>query len=442
MRIAVWILLIGLAGGLTGYLFTRFERSAPEIRTRTAVEWIGETYPHEVGISDEGTGVQHVRIWLEKDGVEHELEDVTYPGNLFTGGDRSGPQRLEAVVDPLAMGLADGQAVLHIEVMDYSWAGNIARESVPLVIDTRTPRIRLETGLTYVRRGGTELVVYEVDEEPATDGVLLGELFFPGFPHPSDPAKRVAFYALPPDTPPDAVPSLMAADRAGNESSVAVRIEVIERSFPEDSIGLNDQFMSAKIAEISGGQAQDVLAGYLTLNRDVRAQNAASISEICADSSQDRLWQGAFLQLPNSSVGTSFAARRTYRYQDEAVDRQVHLGYDLASTARAPIPAANDGVVVYADNLGIYGNCVILDHGLGLFSMYGHLSDFSVENGALVSRGDELGHTGTTGLAGGDHLHYAMLVSGIFVDPLEWFDEKWIQEHIEVKFEVPIAQTP
>ncbi len=442
MRFVVWILLIGIAGGLTGYLITRFERSAPEIRTRTTVEWVGETYHHEVGISDEGTGVQRVRIWLEKDGVEHELEDVTYPGSLFSGGERSGPQRLEAVIDPLAMGLSDGQAVLHIEVMDYSWAGNIATESVPLVIDTRTPRIRLETGLTYVRRGGTELVVYEVDEETATDGVLLGELFFPGFQHPIDPTKRVAFYALPPDTPPDAVPSLMAADRAGNESSVAVRIEVIERSFPEDSIGLDEGFMRAKIAEISGGQPQDVLAGYLELNRDLRAQNAETITEVCADSSQDQLWQGAFLQLPNSSVGTSFAARRTYRYENETVDRQVHLGYDLASTSRAPIPAANDGVVVYADTLGIYGNCIILDHGLGLFSMYGHLSDFSVENGALVSRGDELGHTGTTGLAGGDHLHYAMLVSGVFVDPLEWFDEKWIQEHIEVKFEVPVVQAP
>ena len=148
------------------------------------------------------------------------------------------------------------------------------------------------------------------------------------------------------------------------------------------------------------------------------------------------------MQLPNSSVGTPFAARRTYTYGDETVDRQVHLGYDLASTSRAPVPAANDGVVVFADNLGIYGNTVILDHGLGLFSMYGHLSDFSVENGALVSRGDELGHTGTTGLAGGDHLHYSMLVSGVFVDPLEWFDEKWIQEHIEIKFEAPVAQAP
>ena len=149
-----------------------------------------------------------------------------------------------------------------------------------------------------------------------------------------------------------------------------------------------------------------------------------------------RIWHGPFLQLPNSSVGSRFGARRTYRFGDREVDRQVHLGYDLASTSQAPVPAANDGVVVFADELGIYGNMVILDHGLGLFSMYGHLSNLGVEKGTLVSRGDELGHTGTTGLAGGDHLHFSMLVSGVFVDPLEWFDPKWIQEHIEVKFEI------
>ncbi|MEE9279591.1 MAG: M23 family metallopeptidase [Myxococcota bacterium] len=435
MRSVVWVVLIGLAGGLTGYLLTRFEADAPEINTRTSTQWIGEEYRHEVGISDTGTGVERVRIWLESNGVEHELHAETYPGSLFTGARMKLPRRLVAVVEPLRMGLSEGRATLHIEVRDYSWAGNVSHESVPLVIDTRPPRLQLATGLVYVRRGGTELVVYTVDEETERDGVVIDDRFYPGFPHPADPQKSVAFYAVPPDMPPDSLPLLLAADRAGNESSVPVRIEVIERNFPEDVITLDEEFMRVKAKEISGTQSSDVLADYLAINRDTRAENTETIRKICAESSEDRLWSGSFLQLPNSSVGARFAERRTYRFGDQEVDRQVHLGYDLASTSRAPVPAANDGVVVFADELGIYGNCVILDHGLGLFSMYGHLSDFSVEPGAVVSRGDEIGHTGTTGLAGGDHLHYAMLVNGVFVDPLEWFDERWIQEHVEAKFE-------
>ena len=436
MRLVFWILFIGVAGATTGYLFTRFESQPPEISARTSVQWVSTEYRHEIGISDRGTGLESVRVWLESGGVEHELEQKTYDGTLFLGAALNVPDRIEAVIDPLALGLSDGRATLHIEARDYSWGGNVSRESIPLMIDTRTPRIQLETGLTYVRRGGTELVVYTVDEETQRDGVVLGDHFFPGFPHPGDPQKRAVFYALPPDTPPDSLPSLLAADRAGNESSVAVRIEVIERSFPEDTITLSEQFMRAKVTEITGRPADNFLVSYIALNREMRAENAATIAQICTDSSEDRLWSGAFLQLPNSSVGARFAERRTYRFEDRTVDRQVHLGYDLASTSRAPVPAANDGVVVFADVLGIYGNTVILDHGLGLFSMYGHFSDFSVEQGSIVSRGDELGHTGTTGLAGGDHLHYAMSVSGVFVDPLEWFDDRWIQEHIEVKFEV------
>lgn len=437
MRKIIWFLLIGIAGVLTGYLFTRFETNFPEIRTRTSLQWVGREYRHEIGISDQGTGLESVRIWLESAGTEHELRSETYAGNLFTGSEADGPRRLIAVIDPRALGLADGRATLHIEVRDWSWGGNVSRESVPLMVDTRAPRLGLETGLVYVRRGGTELVVYSVDEQTPRDGVALGEYFFPGFPHPLDPQKRIAFYAVPPDTPPGATPSLVADDRAGNETSVPVQIDVIERGFPDDIITLDEAFMRAKVAEISGEQTGDVLADYLALNRDMRARDAQTIREICAESSADRLWSGAFRQLPNSSVGASFAERRSYRYQGREIDRQVHLGYDLASTSHAPVPAANDGVVAFAGELGIYGNTVILDHGLGLFSMYGHLSDLGVARGKLVSAGDELGHTGATGLAGGDHLHYAMLVSGVFVDPLEWFDERWIQEHVEVKFEGP-----
>ena len=165
----------------------------------------------------------------------------------------------------------------------------------------------------------------------------------------------------------------------------------------------------------------------------MRQENTERIRQICQESSPDRLWSGPFLQLPNSKVGARYAEKRTYHFGGRTVDKQVHMGYDLASTAHAPVLAANDGVVVFADRLGIYGNTVILDHGLGVFSLYGHLSELAIQKGEAVSGGDKLGSTGTTGLAGGDHLHFAMLVSGVFADPLEWFDERWIREHIESK---------
>jgi murein DD-endopeptidase MepM/ murein hydrolase activator NlpD len=86
---------------------------------------------------------------------------------------------------------------------------------------------------------------------------------------------------------------------------------------------------------------------------------------------------------------------------------------------------------LWADDLGIYGNCVILDHGYGVTSLYGHLSRIDVKVGELVRAGQQLGLSGSTGLAGGDHLHFAILVDDTYVDPVEWWDPKWVREKID-----------
>ena len=214
-------------------------------------------------------------------------------------------------------------------------------------------------------------------------------------------------------------------------------MEVLERqAIPVDEIQLTDAFMQRKVAEILGGGEADPLGAYLRINGEVRKQNADQIRKISEKSSEDPLWRGPFKQLPNSKVGARFAEHRTYYHNGGVVDRQIHLGYDLASTQNAPVPTANDGIVVFADDLGIYGNTVIVDHGLGLFSLYGHLTSIGTKKGQPVHKGDILGHTGTTGLAGGDHLHFSMILSGVFVDPLEWFDARWIQEHITPKLAI------
>jgi murein DD-endopeptidase MepM/ murein hydrolase activator NlpD len=432
MRI-FWILLIAVAGLTAGYLFTRLEGTAPLVETDEAAAVIGGEHAQEVRVSDEGTGLESVRIWIESGEKEHVLAEAVYPGSLFTGAEQRGERVLEVRIEPKSLGISDGPATLHIEALDYSWRGNRSHVEVPLEIDTRPPRLSVQTGLTYVRLGGTEVMVYRISEEVARHGVRVGDVFFPGFTHPRDPALRIAFFALPHDSGADARPQVIAVDRAGNEATAETHVEVIEQSFPRDDIRLTEGFMRRKAEEIGVAPNGDALAAYLKINGELRKRNADQIHEICQSSRDQQLWSGAFLQLPGSHVGARFAERRTYSYEGRTVDHQVHLGYDLASTARAKVPAANDGVVAFADQLGIYGLTVILDHGLGLFSLYGHLSELSVDVGQAVARGEQIGRTGTTGLAGGDHLHFSMLVSGEFVDPLEWFDERWILEHLEPK---------
>ena len=436
----VWILLLVVTGSATGYLITRFEGTPPFIQSSLGPVQIGVEHAHDVRVSDDGTGVESVAIWIQSGDQRFDVLETTYPGSLFTGAALPELERsIEVKIEPAELGLPDGPATLHIEATDFSWGGNASQLEVALNIDTRPPRIAVRTGLTYVRRGGAEAVVYRLDEEVKRHGVALGDDFFPGFPHPADPGLLVALYALPHDAPRDTRAEVVAVDRASNKTIVPITLEVIERSFPTDEIRLSESFMRRKAAELGNGNGSsgDALAAYLKLNGDLRRANAAKIREICASSSDEPLWHGAFLQLPGSHVGSRYADRRNYTYAGRMVDRQVHLGYDLASTSHAPVPASNDGVVAYADDLGIYGKTVIVDHGLGLFSLYGHLSEIGVGRGSAVARGDSLGRTGMTGLAGGDHLHFSMLVSGVFVDPLEWFDARWIQDHIQPKLAPP-----
>jgi hypothetical protein len=305
MRV-LWILLLVLAGSIAGYMFTRFEREAPAISTRTDQVVLGKEHAHEFRVVDDGTGVERIHIWLEAGEQTIDLVDVSYAGNLFTGASLNIPRAVEIALRPEELGVSNGPALLVAEARDFSWLGNVSRVEIPLLIDTRAPRLSLLTGLTYARRGGTELVVYRVDEETVRDGVEVGDYFFRGYPHPQDPKRRVAFYALPPGTTASDRPRLVAEDRAGNLTTAGLNVEVIERSFPDDQIELSQTFMASRVAELLGGEApDDLLEAYLKINREMRAENAHTLLELCTHSSSDRLWSGSF-----STSGTTSRPRR------------------------------------------------------------------------------------------------------------------------------------
>ena len=94
-------------------------------------------------------------------------------------------------------------------------------------------------------------------------------------------------------------------------------------------------------------------------------------------------------------------------------------------------------ISVAGDPLGIYGNCIVVDHGYGLQSIYGHLSEIAVHEGDMVKRGQVMGKSGQTGMAGGDHIHFSMQLEGIQIDPKEWWDAHWIKDHIAKRVALP-----
>ncbi|MDX9818596.1 MAG: M23 family metallopeptidase, partial [Desulfococcus multivorans] len=232
---------------------------------------------------------------------------------------------------------------------------------------------------------------------------------------------------------------ISAADRAGNISKAGFYHHIRSKTFKTDLIQLSDNFLAQKMPEFDDSLFKtpptSPVDKFLAINREIRSANAQEFQRLSSISDGTIRWDNAFLRLPNAARKASFADHRDYRYQGETIDRQVHLGIDLASLAHAPVPAGNTGKVVFAGPIGIYGETVVIDHGIGLFSTYSHMNSIQVQPNQMVNRGDIIGTTGTTGLAGGDHLHYGMLVGGVFVNPVEWWDPEWIRNNITLRID-------
>jgi murein DD-endopeptidase MepM/ murein hydrolase activator NlpD len=340
-----------------------------------------------------------------------------------------------ATLDIANLGLREGPATIEVRARDDFWRPLKFPEKVvaswPVTVDLTPPKIEVLASTGYYSPGGVSLVAFRVDGAAKAD-VKVGDRAFPSFPT-GDPARgaRVALLALPYDYNGAAL-AISAVDEAGNAATRGIPGELKPRRFPHDRIEIRDAFLQAKVPELlpQHPPGAPLIDAFLVINRDQRKQAEAAKRALAAKTADKPLWEGPFIQPRNTKVFANFAETRTYVYQGREVDTQVHYGYDLASTKQSPVPAANKGTVVFAGPLSIYGNAVVIDHGLGLQTLYGHLSSIDVKPGDSVDKEQVLGRTGATGLAIGDHLHYEVLVNGISVTPLEWWDAKWIRDRV------------
>jgi murein DD-endopeptidase MepM/ murein hydrolase activator NlpD len=334
------------------------------------------------------------------------------------------------------LGLREGPATLEVWARDDFWRplrrADRAIASTPVTVDLTPPKVDILSATRYVSPGGVQLVAFRVTDAERTD-VTVGTRTFPSFAYgPADKGARVALVALPYDYTAGTPIAVSARDEAGNVATRAIPSELKPRGFPRDTIKVSEAYLQAKVPELLPQRppSQSLLDAFLVINREQRRQAETIKHEVGVKTADTPLWEGAFVQPRNTKVFSNFAETRTYVYDGRDIDTQVHYGYDLASTKHSPVPAANAGVVAFAGPLTIYGNAVIVDHGLGLQTLYAHLSSIDVRVGDKVTRGQELGRTGATGLAIGDHLHFEVLVAGVSVTPLEWWDAKWIRDRV------------
>jgi murein DD-endopeptidase MepM/ murein hydrolase activator NlpD len=291
-------------------------------------------------------------------------------------------------------------------------------------------------------QGGAGLILYKTTEPVTKSGVLVANRFSPGSSgYFDDPNVFLAFFAIPYDEGPEVQLCVTATDLAGNTSRTVFPHYINPKAFKNDVINVTDSLLKRTMAELEkvlargGHSAASPLEAFLAVNRGERQENYKTIEDVCKNSDARLYWTGRFLRLPGSARKAGFGDHRTYQYEGKTIDNQVHLGIDLASFAQSAVPAANNGRVAFAENLGIYGNTIFIDHGFGLFSMYSHLSRIQVSTDQMVSKGDIIGSTGSTGLAAGDHLHFSILIHNTFVNPVEWWDLTWIKHNITGKLD-------
>ena len=425
----------------------------PSIEIKPGMPAIGKRTPFEVEVSEPRRGLVRVTVEFLQGNEKATLADKTYsPASQFLFWEAKTERdtlTVEAGKEVLPA-LKGGSATVRVTA---ERAGTWLRhpdsgiEEISLPVRLTPPSLQVTSTQTYATQGGCETVTYRVGEFAVRDGVRAGSWWFPGYPLPGgEKQERFALFAVPYDMS-QADVRLVAEDDAGNTAERQFVDKFFPKSFRSDNINISDAFIDKVVPEILDQTPEikdlgDPLKNYLAINRDLRRKNGETLKQLARKSKPEFLWNKAFLAMPNSQVTATFGEQRTYLYNGSVIDHQVHLGYDLASIKHAPVPAANSGIVVFAGFFGIYGNAVVIDHGYGLQSIYGHLSSVTVTEGQEVSIGDTIGKTGATGLAGGDHLHFCTLLQGLPVNPTEWWDSHWIRDRISGKLGSAFSFSP
>src|SRR3972149_883350 len=431
----VLIIIVGLVGGAY-YLRPRFEWEPPQIKLMPDSDVLGVA-PMEIVVSDQGAGLKSVTATLTSGGAEHTLASEQY-------AERVSEKKITVVLSSKVTGVKEGPAVLRIVARDRSlWNAFRGNETViqkNVTIDITPPTLELVADDRYVNFGGVGVIVYKASADTATSGVRIGDYFFPGYQGQikAHPDRFIALFAHPYNVPADAKATLAATDKAGNAREMRLVYELKNVKYRKSTLAISDNFIQSKMAPLLNdvgarqGSPKDI---FLRVNKGLRKENEDKIAAITKKSTPSILWKGAFSQLSNSKVEANFADARTHIYNHETIDHAYPLGYDLSVTKHYPAEAANSGTVAFVGDLGIYGNTVILDHGLGLFTLYGHLSSIDVTVGDPIKQRQATGKTGETWLAAGDHLPYGVYLHRVAILPVEWWDQKWINDNIQPKLE-------
>ena len=436
-KVGYIIVLLAILGAV-GYLYSapEFEQEAPQINIESEVFW-NRKEPLRIEISD-NRGLKSYEFILT-DGENTEIVDQ----QLFEGQDKEKEIFLKYPKKTTLNSKAK-KLKLKITVNDNSkWnflSGNMSQKMVNIEIDYKRPRVTILANSYMITQGGSALVVFEAKDRNLADVYIkVGTKHFKVQPYKEDGfyAGLIAWEF----NKKEFSAKIVAKDDAGNQRVADIPFYLKNKRYKVSWIRARDKFIDGKITDLAENSddyhnIEDRFERLKAINETMRLKNEElihSLSEHVSSEILDGWKMKRFYPLRNAKRVASYGDERHYYYKkrDNEISHSYHVGYDLASTQRASIKSSNTGVVVYAEANGIYGNMPMIDHGLGLYTLYGHCSSLLVGVGDEVKVGQVIAKTGKSGLALGDHLHFGILVQGIEVRPVEWFDAGWIRKNID-----------
>ncbi len=417
--IAANILLLPLCVALTGC-------GKPSLDVPASVTTIGQATPIAVHIRD-AHGISKLTATVVQNGARYLAWQSSSPSkdtdttvNLEVGA-KTTPQ------------LHDGPAHLILEATSGGLFHGTTRWERDVNIATQPPLVSADSDQHYLYLGMADLATMNVTGAYTSAGVRVGNQTFRAWPMPGGKPGLFSLFAFAWNMPPNTVPLVYASNGGGNDVTTPLTVVFPKKEQPvytQHEIQVSDQFMQKVLGELDPNGTGDPVARFVKINTEMRQANNKTLSDLRFKTAGSFLWSQPFTRQPHSQAEATFADVRSYMYHGKKIDQQVHLGYDLAVTQHVGVGASNDGRVIWAAPLGIYGNCIVVDHGYGLQTIYGHLSRIDVHVGDTVKRSQVMGLSGMTGMAGGDHVHFAMQLDGVQIDPKEWWDAHWIKDHV------------
>lgn len=435
-KVLFLVIFLGILGGV-GFVFVSpiFEKEAPTITFKKDIYWnLKESLDLKI---DDNSGIKYYKV-VFKDGTnETILKNEVLKEPLKTVD-------LKIVPPQLDIFFKSKEVQISVEVVDNSkWnflEGNQASETFNVKIDTKKPVANVVGNSLAIRKGGSAVAVVEVFDDNLEEAYI-------SFNNDEETFELIPFYkenyyvsliAWPVTIDDFEQVSIIAKDKAGNIAKNKVPLYIRPLKAKNDNIKISDNFIknvSTSVLEQSNEAIpQELEEVFIAQNRLLRAKNV----DIIKKDSRKYMDKGAitsfdikpFSRLNGSRTAAGFAEKRHYYHNGSKIDEAWHLGIDWASVKHATIKATNPGRVIASKYIGIYGNTIIVDHKMGLSSLYAHTSIAKINVGDEINANQVIAKTGTSGAVLGDHLHFGVLVQGIEVNPLEWMDKNWIKTRI------------